>query len=233
MNRLLIALLFSLVATSGLCQSTESPCWKTAMAQNEMNRCADLDARAADANLNDVYQKLLSKLNNDDNAARKLRVAQRAWLAFRDVHLQELYPAKEKQTEYGSMYPMCYAQVATEMTKERTAQLRKILGDKDPCDTSANSDHSDEVLATEHLIQEALKRLAEVRSGDSRVSLERSFEEDGGMQFAGHSRYVLKKCQYIKVDIDFSGEGIENRAALPSDRVIRVSRPYVEYPASD
>jgi hypothetical protein len=29
---------------------------------------------------------------------------------------------------------MCYAQVATVMTKERTAQLRRILDDKDPCD---------------------------------------------------------------------------------------------------
>jgi uncharacterized protein YecT (DUF1311 family) len=77
MNRIFIALLFSLVVTSGLCQSTESPCWKTAMAQNEMNRCADLDARAADADLNDVYRNLLSKLKSDDNAAKKVRVAQR------------------------------------------------------------------------------------------------------------------------------------------------------------
>lgn len=139
MNRLFIALLFSLVATSGLCQSTESPCWKTAMAQNEMNRCADLDARAADADLNDVYQKLLSRLKNDDHSARKIRAAQRAWIAFRDAHLEELFPAEDKQGEYGSMYPMCYAQVATAMTKRRTAQLRNMLDDKDPCDTSASS----------------------------------------------------------------------------------------------
>src|ERR1039457_1196836 len=105
MNRIFITLLFALFATSGLCQSTESPCWKTAMAQNEMNRCADLDARAADADLNDVYQKLLSKLKSDDNAVKKV----------------------------------CFAQVATAMTKRRTAQLRSMLDDKDACDTSAAS----------------------------------------------------------------------------------------------
>jgi uncharacterized protein YecT (DUF1311 family) len=139
MNRIFITLLFALFATSGLCQSTESPCWKTAMAQNEMNRCADLDARAADADLNDVYQKLLSKLKSDDNAVKKVRFAQRAWIAFRDAHLRELFPAEDKQREYGSMYPMCYAQVATAMTKRRTAQLRSMLDDKDACDTSAAS----------------------------------------------------------------------------------------------
>ncbi len=109
------------------------------MAQSEMNRCADLDARQADADLNQVYQELLSKLKSDENATRKLRAAQRTWVAFRDAHLQELYPAQDKQREYGSMYPMCYAQVATAMTKDRTAQLRRMLDDKDPCDTSGNS----------------------------------------------------------------------------------------------
>ena len=109
------------------------------MAQSEMNRCADLDAREADADLNRLYQKLLTKLKNDDNAIRKLRAAQRAWLAFKDAHLQELYPAKDKQVEYGSMFPMCYAQVATMMTRERTAQLRRMLEDKDPCGVSGKS----------------------------------------------------------------------------------------------
>ena len=136
MKRPFIAAFFVLVATSGLCQSTQSPCWKTATAQSEMNCCADLDAREADADLSHVYEELLSKVKSDDNATEKLRVAQRAWVAFRDAHLQELFPAQDKQREYGSMYPMCYAQVATAMIKERTAQLRRMLDDKDPCDTS-------------------------------------------------------------------------------------------------
>jgi uncharacterized protein YecT (DUF1311 family) len=109
------------------------------MAQNEMNRCTDLDARAADADLNNVYKKLLSKLKSDDNATKKVRFAQRAWIVFRDAHLRELFPAEDKQREYGSMFPMCYAQVATAMTIRRTVQLRSMLDDKDPCDTSSAS----------------------------------------------------------------------------------------------
>ena len=109
------------------------------MAQSAMNRCAGLDAREADADLNHVYQKLLAKLKGDDSATKKLRIAQRAWVGFRDAHLQELFPAQDKQREYGSMFPMCYAQVATAMTKRRTAQLGSMLDDKNPCDTSARS----------------------------------------------------------------------------------------------
>ena len=106
------------------------------MAQSQMNHCAGEDSSAADAELNRVYKDLLNKNKDDENASKKLREAQRAWVAFRNAELEALYPAQDKQTEYGSIYPMCYAIVLTKMTKERTAQLRGMLQDKDPCDTS-------------------------------------------------------------------------------------------------
>ena len=109
MHRHFFALCFLFVAASMLCQSTERACWKTAMAQQEMNRCADLDARAADADLNRVYQELLAKLKGDDNTTKKARGAQRVWLSFRNAHLQELYPAADKQAEYGSISDVLFA----------------------------------------------------------------------------------------------------------------------------
>jgi uncharacterized protein YecT (DUF1311 family) len=102
-----------------------------------MNHCANLDAQSADADLNRVYGELLSKLKNDSVATKKLRAAQRAWIVFRDAHLQELYPAEDKQREHGSIFPMCYAQVNAAITKERMAQLRRMPDDKDRCDVSA------------------------------------------------------------------------------------------------
>jgi uncharacterized protein YecT (DUF1311 family) len=134
MNRLVLTALLLVIPTSATSQPRENPCWKTAMAQSEMNRCADEDARAADAELDHVYQDLLSKTKDDANATKKLRDAQRAWVAFRDAQLEALYPAQDKQREYGTIYPMCFAIVATTMAKERTAQLRRMLQDKDPCD---------------------------------------------------------------------------------------------------
>ncbi len=135
MNRLVITAFLLTICTSALAQSKQNPCWKTAIAQPEMNHCADEDSAAADVELNRVYQQLLAKNKTDENATKKLRDAQRAWVAFRDAQLQALYPAEDKQREYGSIYPMCYAIVVTAMTKERTAQLRRMLQDKDPCDT--------------------------------------------------------------------------------------------------
>jgi uncharacterized protein YecT (DUF1311 family) len=134
MNRLVLAAFLLLIPITALSQSKENPCWKTAMAQSEMNRCADEDAKEADTELNRVYQDLLSKNKTNVVATKKLRAAQRAWIAFRDAQLEALYPAQDKPREYGSVYPMCYAKVSTAMTKERTARLRRMLQDNDPCE---------------------------------------------------------------------------------------------------
>jgi uncharacterized protein YecT (DUF1311 family) len=75
------------------------------MAQSEMNRCADLDARQADADSEPRLSGIAVEAPERRQCETELRTAQRAWLAFRDAHLQELYPAKDKQGEYGSMYP--------------------------------------------------------------------------------------------------------------------------------
>ncbi len=112
MKHLAIILLVLALRTPAVCQSKKSACWKTATTQLEVKQCAGADASAADAELNRVYQQLLSKLAGDEDAIKKLRVAQRAWVAFRDAQLDALFPAENKQTEYGSMYQMCYAGAA-------------------------------------------------------------------------------------------------------------------------
>jgi hypothetical protein len=45
---------------------------------------------------------------------------------------------------------------------------------------------------------------------------------------------MSKSCSFIKIDVEFAGEGIEKRSDyLPGDKIVRVSRPYLEYPVFD
>jgi uncharacterized protein YecT (DUF1311 family) len=120
MNLSILTAFFLFISIFALSQSNESWCWKTAMAQSEMNRCADEGASAANAELHCVYEELLAKNQGGPNATKRWRDAPHAWLAIRDAHLRALYPAEDKQREYGSIYPMCHSRVATAMTKERT-----------------------------------------------------------------------------------------------------------------
>lgn len=93
---------------------------KNAMDQQSMNRCADLEYRAADARLNDIYGRLMATLG-DDRLRTKLRLAQRAWIGFRDSECT----FETADNEGGSIYPMVYAGCLARLTKERTHTLEQ------------------------------------------------------------------------------------------------------------
>ncbi len=98
-----------------------------AQTQADLNDEACGAYKRADAKLNGVYKQILAKYKSDATFLASLRTAQRAWLAFRDAHLDSLYPEKDKQTQYGSIYPTCACGVLAELTDARTAQLQVWL----------------------------------------------------------------------------------------------------------
>lgn len=93
-----------------------------AQSQMEMNAAACDAAKKADVELNAVYQAVLKKAAGDKVLTAKLKVAQRAWLAFRDAELAARYPAEDK-SEYGSIFNLCWCNSLADLTQRRTAQL--------------------------------------------------------------------------------------------------------------
>src|SRR5260370_34152192 len=65
-------------------------CNEKAKAQMEMNACAGDEAARVDAELNDVYRKLLSKAASPPEAAAKIKAAERAWIAYRDAYMDAM-----------------------------------------------------------------------------------------------------------------------------------------------
>lgn len=80
-----------------------------------------------------------------------------------------------------------------------------------------------------------------VRPGMSRRDLRRLFRPDGGLQTIPSSRYVLKSCGMIKVEVKFDlpegalREDFSDENELIDDRVkiTEVSKPYLEPGATD
>lgn len=99
--------------------------------QLELNVCAKDDFEKANAELNRTYQALLKQMVNDPMFIKKLRVAQNAWIAFRDADLDARFSCAEDDVRqcWGSMYPMSFLARKAELTKERTRQLQEILKD--------------------------------------------------------------------------------------------------------
>ena len=98
-----------------------------AQTQAQMNPDACAAYKKADAALNDTYKKVVAGYAKDTLFLQKLKAAQRAWIAYRDAHLEALYPAADKQAEYGSMYSTCRCSALQEVTEQRTKELQKWI----------------------------------------------------------------------------------------------------------
>ncbi|MGA2846961.1 MAG: lysozyme inhibitor LprI family protein [Candidatus Acidiferrales bacterium] len=102
-------------------------CNEKAKTQMEMNACASNELARVEAQMDDVYNTLLSKTESQPEALAKIKAAQKAWLVYRDAYIAAMYPAKNKQAEYGSMYPMKVSLLRAKLTQKQVAALKELL----------------------------------------------------------------------------------------------------------
>ena len=93
--------------------------------QLEMNLEACEKYKKADAELNRIYQRIMRDYAEDKNFIQKMKIAQRAWIAFRDAHLDSLYPESDASVHYGSANPMCQCMEREALTRSRIESLRE------------------------------------------------------------------------------------------------------------
>ena len=100
--------------------------WPHAKNQLEMNEAAAGEHSEADAELNRIYREILARNRDDGVLVQKLRDAQRAWLNYRDAHLESCWPDGAHRS-YGSVHPMCRSLGMTRMTLARIEELKEFL----------------------------------------------------------------------------------------------------------
>jgi uncharacterized protein YecT (DUF1311 family) len=99
------------------------PC-ASAQSQAEMNICAGKEYKSADAELNQVYQKLSSILNDEEKS--QLKEAENAWIRYRDLNCEFV----ADQYKGGSIRPMIHGLCLSDVTRNRTAELRSQIKDR-------------------------------------------------------------------------------------------------------
>jgi len=102
-------------------------CSAKANTQAEMTACASAEASRIDAKLNSTYRALLAKVADQPEAVAKIKAAEKAWIAYRDAYIEASYPAKDKATEYGTIYPLDVALLRAKLTQRQIAALEDML----------------------------------------------------------------------------------------------------------
>jgi len=91
--------------------------------QATMNQCAGQDFKAADKELNTVYQQITARLKDNPEGKKLLVSAQRAWIGFRDAECK----FSSSGVTGGSVYPWVYSSCLTGVTKVRVEALKQYL----------------------------------------------------------------------------------------------------------
>ncbi|MBD2343541.1 lysozyme inhibitor LprI family protein [Anabaena subtropica] len=114
-------LLFPTVTTAKAIFLAQNINCNNAQTQLEINRCSQLSYQNADKKLNQVYKRLLPKLQRPRQ--QKLIAAQQAWIKFRDSSCE----FESSAYEGGSIAPSVYLSCLEKVTKQRTQQLQEYL----------------------------------------------------------------------------------------------------------
>src|ERR1700750_479269 len=88
-SMILIACAFTVVALPQKQVARKSPCGEGNGTQAEANACARSKYKQADAEMNRVYEQLISELaGGDETGQQKLKQAQSLWLQYRDANCE-------------------------------------------------------------------------------------------------------------------------------------------------
>ena len=102
-------------------------CLATAITQSSINVCAGDESARADAELSGLYKELFALVAGRAEIALKIKAEQKAWFSWRDAYLDAMYPAKDKQFEYGSIYPFQANLARAKLTRQQTGPIRDLI----------------------------------------------------------------------------------------------------------
>ncbi|WP_223435270.1 MULTISPECIES: lysozyme inhibitor LprI family protein [unclassified Pseudomonas] len=111
----LTPLLFTTVAHAVDCDNATD--------QATMNQCAAQQNKAADKELNALYQQITARLKDSPESKKQLIGAQRAWIGFRDAECR----FSASGVEGGSVYPLIYSNCITDLTTARVEAFKTYL----------------------------------------------------------------------------------------------------------
>jgi uncharacterized protein YecT (DUF1311 family) len=126
-----LAVLATLATLQVLPAPAQTPDCANAMAQSELNICAEQDWQEADADLNTAYKQVMAEMKEMDRnlpprlqgAEVALRDAQRAWITYRDANCTAAgFPFRG-----GSAEPLLVYGCLRQMTLNRTEELRALV----------------------------------------------------------------------------------------------------------
>jgi len=83
-------------------------------------------------------------------------------------------------------------------------------------------------------VEATMRRMATVKPGMTRAELLEVFTTEGGLSTRVGQTFVSRDCPYFKVDVTFQPVGRPDPlGASPQDKIVSMTRPYLQFPTLD
>jgi hypothetical protein len=82
-------------------------------------------------------------------------------------------------------------------------------------------------------IAASLKTMQTIKPGMARADLLKVFTTEGGISTRRQRRYIFRECPYIKVLVEFDPVDDRDFVESPSDRITKISQPFLEWTIAD
>jgi len=94
--------------------------------QGALNKGACDQYKQDDRKLNEIYQAILNDKAyvSQTEFLASFKKAEVQWIKYRDAELEALFPGTNKQSEWGSIYPMCACSEMDGLTRQRIEELQ-------------------------------------------------------------------------------------------------------------
>ncbi len=119
----LLPLLVVPLLQAGSSHSLYQACFDNATNNHAMIQCTHKELAYQDARLNRYYKRAMRRLEPDEK--KRLRKAQRAWIAFRDLECE----FEGRQMRGGSAEPLLIGGCLVDMTWKRADELQAIVSE--------------------------------------------------------------------------------------------------------
>ena len=83
-----------------------------------------------------------------------------------------------------------------------------------------------------HWLEEVMRSISTIKPGMTRRQLLRILTTEGGLYSRREGRYVYKHCPYIKVIVKFQPSD-DSMDFGPDDKIVEISKPFLEFVISD
>jgi uncharacterized protein YecT (DUF1311 family) len=131
-NATLVLCAFACFAVGALPASAQGSsqfdaCDKNAKTQFDLHVCANNELILRNKQMQSVYTQILSRVAGQPAMLAKIKTMQNDWLTYVSAYLNALYPAANKQAEYGSIYPMEVDLARAELVAQHVIDLKAFI----------------------------------------------------------------------------------------------------------